>query len=158
MLIPLTLIIVIIILKHRSCVQQEKKVLGEAELMLSESTQEVDETTKNFLSFLSEEFRRIYPEYKTKSYLVPSLYININTNKSVKFAGEDMYVTHPPEERFLRYNMAMHRVLGSLRLLAKHREEVMFVITQYNYDSYLNSIKQEFVEHKEERRQSLWKL
>lgn len=110
---------------------------------------QVDETTKNFLSFLSEEFRRIYPEYKTKSYLVPSLYININTNKSVKFAGKDMYVTHPPEERFLRYNMAMHRVLGSLRLLAKHREEVMFVITQYNYDSYLNSIKQEFVEHKE---------
>ncbi|XP_025113463.1 uncharacterized protein LOC112575699 [Pomacea canaliculata] len=153
MLIPLTLIIVFIIRKRRSRTRSEDIIRDEEQLMIEtllllQPPQDVEKTTKNFLADLSNGFRKTYPEFDTKAYVVPSLYINTNTYEVKTFAGEDVYITRPPDdEQTVKHDMAMGRVLTSLHLLAKHGNEVMFVISQFDYDKYLANPRKEFTNH-----------
>lgn len=104
-----------------------------------------DETTRQLLIFLSNQFKLMYPNFETKSYLVPLLYFNTATYQKHKIGGEDVYVAETSEDT-AKHDVAMARVLNNLRLLAER--EVMFVISQFNYDGYLATPGQEFLGHK----------
>ncbi|PVD21817.1 hypothetical protein C0Q70_17619 [Pomacea canaliculata] len=90
----------------------------------------------------------VMTEYETKAYVVPSMYFNNNTYEVKTFAEEDVYVTKPPDGQTVKHDMAMGRVLTSFHHLAKHGNEVMFVISQFDYDKYLANPRKEFTDHK----------
>ncbi|XP_025112058.1 uncharacterized protein LOC112574909 isoform X1 [Pomacea canaliculata] len=147
MLVTVTLIITFIIMKRRSRKPSEDKSLDEDQPMIQIPPQEVDKTTKNFLADLSNGFRKTYPEFGTKSYVLPSLYINNNSYELNTFAGEVVYITRLPDQQTVKHDMAMGRVLTCFRLLANLESEVMFVISQFDYDKYLANPRKEFTDH-----------
>ncbi|XP_025112063.1 uncharacterized protein LOC112574909 isoform X5 [Pomacea canaliculata] len=146
-LVTVTVIIAFIIRKRRSRKPSEAKNRKETKPMIQTPSQDVVKTTKNFLTDLSNGFRKTYPEYNTKSYVVPPLYFNDNTYELTTFAGEDVYITNPPDQQTVKHDMAMGRVLKNLNLLAIFESEVMFVISQFDYKKYLANPTNEFADH-----------
>ncbi|XP_025113560.1 uncharacterized protein LOC112575762 isoform X2 [Pomacea canaliculata] len=142
--VTVTVIIAFIIRKRRSRKPSEAKNRKEKKSMIQT---DVNKTTKNFLADLSNGFRKTYPEYNTKAYVVPPLYFNDNTYELTTFAGEDVYVTIPPDQQTVKHDMAMGRVLKNLNLLAIFESEVMFVISQFDYNKYLANPTDEFADH-----------
>ncbi|XP_025113462.1 uncharacterized protein LOC112575698 [Pomacea canaliculata] len=142
-----------IVCKHPPFLQRFSKKQEESEegqsMMPKKSSQEMDETTEKFLTYLSDDFIKMYPDFDTKSYLVPPLYFNSNTYIEGNIGGQQVYITQPPDEETVKHDLAMARVLHSLRLLVEQEDQdVMFVISQFNYDNYLATPGQDFLSHK----------
>lgn len=103
---------------------------------------------KEFIKFLSTSCKEMYRDIMTKFYFVPYLYVNRNTYKVVDFAGEKVFITQPCSKTDLSHDKAMQTILHNLHLLAEDEKEVMFVISQFKYDTYLTTSVKSYHGHR----------
>lgn len=82
----------------------------------------------------------MYQDIETRFYFVPSLYLNKNSYAPYDFAGEKVLIIQQSSEDCVNHDEAMQDILQNLRLMADHEKEVMFVISQFQYDNYLSSV------------------
>ncbi|PVD21788.1 hypothetical protein C0Q70_17589 [Pomacea canaliculata] len=103
--------------------------------------------TVEFQEFLLKKVREIFPDMRNTCYFVPSIYFNKTRYKTETVAGQVVYIPDPPDPGDVQYNQVMQKVLLCLRNIVKTKHERMFVLTNFNYDDYLNNPDHSFIKH-----------
>ncbi|XP_025112054.1 uncharacterized protein LOC112574906 [Pomacea canaliculata] len=148
LLIIAIIITVVIVLYKRRCLfwrqTPQKTVSKEEQVTLLIKKEDV---TQNFVKILKESSKEIYKMMETGFYFVPSLYVNKSTYSSEEFAGEQIFITQPSNEEDMKHDKAIQGILQNLHHMADSEKEAMFVISQFNYNSYLTTLKDTFSGH-----------
>ncbi|XP_025113297.1 uncharacterized protein LOC112575566 [Pomacea canaliculata] len=105
------------------------------------------ETTRIFQEYLEEQVKRMYPDMLESHHFVPSVYFNKIRYKPQSVAGEVAYVPHPCDPSDVQHDRAMQHVLHCLHYMAEKENERMFVLTQFQYDNYLNNPGNKYEQH-----------
>ncbi|XP_070177877.1 uncharacterized protein [Littorina saxatilis] len=91
------------------------------------------------LAMCKQRVEQWYPELSTQSYFVPAVYMNRTQHDEEKVAGRTVYVLQPlSQESDARDDAANNRVLSCLHQVS--RRQAMFVISQLQFNEYLNNL------------------
>ncbi|XP_025113851.1 uncharacterized protein LOC112575923 [Pomacea canaliculata] len=115
---------------------------GESQKILN-----VEENTKMFEEHLKSTVQRMYPNMLKSFYFVPPLYFNKCRYKPRCVADQVIYVPHSADLSDVSHDQAMQQVLQCLHHMAKQEKEQMFVLTQFQYEDYLNTPGVDFERH-----------
>ncbi|XP_025113448.1 uncharacterized protein LOC112575684 [Pomacea canaliculata] len=107
----------------------------------------IEETTRMFQEYLEEQVKRMYPNMLKSYYFVPPVYFNRIRYKPQSVVGQVVYVSDPCDPSDVQQDRAMQHVLHCLRALAEYGNERMFVLTQFQYDDYLNNPGHKYEQH-----------
>ncbi|PVD21812.1 hypothetical protein C0Q70_17614 [Pomacea canaliculata] len=124
--------------KQNGTQPHQTTVSKEEELSLINKKQEA---TQKVITFLKESSEKMYQDMETSFFFVPSLYINKNAYRIEEFAGEQIFITQPSNEDDIKHDKAMQDILQNLYHVADSEKEAMFVISQFDYNSYLTTLK-----------------
>ncbi|XP_025113005.1 uncharacterized protein LOC112575385 [Pomacea canaliculata] len=136
--VVIAIIITVFIVLHKRRQPHQTTVSKEEELSLINKKQEA---TQKVITFLKESSEKMYQDMETSFFFVPSLYINKNAYRIEEFAGEQIFITQPSNEDDIKHDKAMQDILQNLYHVADSEKEAMFVISQFDYNSYLTTLK-----------------
>lgn len=104
--------------------------------------------TSQFQHFLENAVKKMYPKPNSLNF-VPPIYFNKTRYKKHKEGGQVFYVPCSSDMREVMQDKAMEHVLNCLRLvpMAEEEQEQMFVLTQFQYDDYLNNPGEKYEQH-----------
>ncbi|XP_025113009.1 uncharacterized protein LOC112575386 [Pomacea canaliculata] len=140
----IAIIITVFMVLHKRRQPSQKTVSKEEELSLLNKKEEV---TQNAITFLKESTNKLYQDMETSFFFVPSLYINKNTYRIEEFAGEQIFITQQCNEEDMKHDKAMQEILQNIHQMVDSEKEVMFVISQFDYNSYLSTLGDNFSGH-----------
>ncbi|XP_025113296.1 uncharacterized protein LOC112575565 isoform X2 [Pomacea canaliculata] len=115
---------------------------------------DVEVITKEFMQRLVEDVIEMYPEILDTCHFVPPVYVNKTRYKTHSVSGEVVYIPVIPDMKntqdmgIVRHDRAMQHVLHCLHHMADQRQDKMFVLTQFNYDDYLNNPGTDYQQHR----------
>lgn len=90
----------------------------------------------------------MYPHMQEGCYFVPPVYLNKLRYKTQSVAGQVVYIPDPPDPSDESRDRAMQHVIHSLRDMADTQHEHMFVLTQFQYEDYLNNPGRGYRKHR----------
>ncbi|XP_025114446.1 uncharacterized protein LOC112576305 [Pomacea canaliculata] len=109
---------------------------------------EEEKRNKIFQEYLEKEVKEMYPNYMNSCYFVPPVYFNKTRYKTQYVAGRVVYVPDPSDPADLKHDQAMQHVLHCLHHMAEREKTGMFVLTQFQYDDYLNNVDHQHAGHR----------
>lgn len=122
---------------------QDEKV--KAKSNISEKQKQI---TMDFQQYLEDSVEKMYPNITHACYFVPPIYFNKTGYKKQDFHGQCVYVPDSSQLSDIRHDLAVQHVLHCLRHFAQHEEQQMFVLTQFQYEDYLNNPGDNFAKHR----------
>lgn len=81
-------------------------------------------------------------------YFVPPVYLNKLRYKTQSVAGQVVYIPDPPDPSDESRDRTMQHVIHSLHDMADSQHEHMFVLTQFQYEDYLNNPGRDYRKHR----------
>lgn len=102
---------------------------------------------EEFQRFLVKSVKQMFPNILGACYFVPPIYFNKVRYKTQTVADQVVYIPEPSDPIDAEYDTAMRQILNCLHYIPKTRREQMFVLTQFNYEDYLNNPGDVFSEH-----------
>ncbi|XP_025112617.1 uncharacterized protein LOC112575171 isoform X3 [Pomacea canaliculata] len=148
----ITAIIVIVILMRRNNWafrwRKTRTSTDDAHLPMIKKESNEYVTTKTLQEYLVKNIKEMYPDTLDSCYFVPPVYFNKIRYEKQPIAGQVVYVPQPPDLSDVRHDRAMQHVLHCLRHMAEHHKEDMFVLSQFNYEDYLNNPGNSFLNHR----------
>ncbi|PVD21801.1 hypothetical protein C0Q70_17602 [Pomacea canaliculata] len=142
LLLAVTVAVGIFLLRFIKTANHLTETDGESQRILN-----VKENTNMFEEHLKSTVQRMYPNMPESFYFVPPLYFNKCRYKPQCVADQVIYVPHSADLSDVRHDQAMHHVLQCLHHMAKQEQEHMFVLTQFQYEDYLNNPGVDFERH-----------
>ncbi|XP_025113098.1 uncharacterized protein LOC112575439 isoform X2 [Pomacea canaliculata] len=100
-----------------------------------------------FQEFMLKNVREMFRDMLNGCYFVPPIYFNKTRYKTETVAGQVVYIPDPPDPSDVLYNQVMQKALLCLRRIVKTKQQRMFVLTNFNYDDYLNNPGHNFITH-----------
>ncbi|PVD21789.1 hypothetical protein C0Q70_17590 [Pomacea canaliculata] len=146
-IVLLAILVIVVMLKRRRrcrCKREDGTQSQEDQPMIATNDKSV---TVEFQEFLLKKVREMFPDMLNACYFVPPIYFNKIRYKTETVAGQVVYIPDPPDPSDVLYNQVMQKVLLCLRRIVKTKHERMFVLTNFNYDDYLNNPDHSFIKH-----------
>ncbi|XP_025112594.1 uncharacterized protein LOC112575163 isoform X3 [Pomacea canaliculata] len=98
--------------------------------------------------FLVKSVREMFPNMLDDAcYFVPPIYFNKVRYKTQTVADQIVYIPEPSDPTDVEHDKAMRQFLNCFYYIPKTKDEEMFVLTQFNYEDYLNNPGADFSEH-----------
>ncbi|XP_025114095.1 uncharacterized protein LOC112576075 isoform X2 [Pomacea canaliculata] len=94
--------------------------------------------TQQFSDYLLQSVTDMFPEIMTGCFFVPPVYFNTTRYTTTIVGDQVANIPQSPDARAVTHDKNVQRVLHCLRHWAEHRRENMFVVTQLEYEDYLN--------------------
>ncbi|XP_025112575.1 uncharacterized protein LOC112575157 [Pomacea canaliculata] len=142
-------IIAIVLFKRyrvpRRTYEERKGISSDEESHLMKETKKKKET---FEDLLLKKTKEMYPNMQEGCYFVPPVYLNKLRYKTQSVAGQLVYIPDPPDPSDESRARAMQHVIHSLRDMADSQHEHMFVLTQFQYEDYLNNPGRDYRKHR----------
>ncbi|XP_025113857.1 uncharacterized protein LOC112575928 isoform X2 [Pomacea canaliculata] len=94
--------------------------------------------TQQFSDYLLQSVTDMFPDIMTGCFFVPPVYFNTTRYTTTKVGDQVVNIPQSSDARAVTHDKNVQRVLYCLRHWADHSRENMFVVTQLEYEDYLN--------------------
>ncbi|XP_025112361.1 uncharacterized protein LOC112575050 isoform X1 [Pomacea canaliculata] len=138
----LVAIVILLIYRRRRELKTKDKAENEESQLMVEQDKKVNE------EFLVKSVREMFPNMLDDAcYFVPPIYFNKVRYKTQTVADQVVYIPEPSDPTDAEHDKAMRQFLNCFYYIPKTKKEQMFVLTQFNYEDYLNNPGDDFSEH-----------